>query len=68
VGIKHLSTWHDFDENDKSSYPKVCARVQVKHVNGRVAEGDSFDMLARERLIAESAVIAWRYIKAAGLI
>jgi hypothetical protein len=59
--------WHDFDVNDRSTYPKVMASVQVKDANGRVAEGDSRELFSRDNLVAESPVIAWRYIKAAGV-
>ena len=61
------SNWHYFNENERSTYPKVVAPVQVRHASGRIAEGDSHELFSSDHLLAESPVIAWRYIKPAGL-
>jgi hypothetical protein len=38
--MEHLSDWHSFDPNYRSTYPKVNAPIQVKYANGSLAEGD----------------------------
>lgn len=45
--------------------PKVSARV--KHANCQFIEGEALDLFGRDRLIAESTLVAWRYIKRAAL-
>jgi hypothetical protein len=33
----HLSDWHAFDPNDRNTYPKVVAPVQVRFEDGELA-------------------------------
>jgi hypothetical protein len=65
--MEHVSSWHYFNENERSTYPRVVALVQVKHASGRIAEGDSHELFSSDHLLVESPVVAWRYIKPAGL-
>jgi hypothetical protein len=57
--IKNLSDWHEFDPNNRKTYPKVEAPVQVRFDDGRLEEGDS----RRFFPVKKSSIEAWRYIK-----
>jgi hypothetical protein len=37
--MEYLSNWHDFNAEDRSTYPKVDAAVQVRYDSGSEAEG-----------------------------
>jgi hypothetical protein len=32
--VDHLSQWHSFDANDRSTYPKTSSAIQVKYAGG----------------------------------
>jgi hypothetical protein len=61
--IKHLSDWHEFDPNDRKTYPKVEAPVQVRFDDGRTEEGGSQMFFPVKKLLPGSSIKAWRYIK-----
>jgi hypothetical protein len=44
--MDHLSEWHSFDANDRSTYPKMSSAVQVKYADGGVAEGYTLDFFS----------------------
>jgi hypothetical protein len=61
--MEHMSDWHSFDPNYRSTYPKVNSPVQVKYAKGSVAEGDRRKFFPREELLSDSLIVGWRYIK-----
>jgi hypothetical protein len=61
--MKHLSDWHNFDPNDRGTYPKVAAPVQVRYADGQQIEVNFF----RSILSPHSQITGWRYIMAKGI-
>jgi hypothetical protein len=61
--MEHLSDWHSFDPNYRSTYPKVNSYIQVKYANGSLAEGNCRKFFPREELLPHSLIVEWRYIK-----
>jgi hypothetical protein len=61
--MAHLSDWHVLDPNDRETYPKVNAPVQVRFEDGKLAQGDSRMFFPQLKLLTTSAINAWRYIK-----
>jgi hypothetical protein len=59
----HLSNWHDFIPEDRSTYPKVGAAVQVRYNSGSEAAGYRDDFFPRCHLLSGSTIVNWRYIK-----
>jgi hypothetical protein len=61
---EHLSDWHDFNAEDRKTYPEMnTSPVQVRFADGTVEEATGFDMIVRYK--PKAFVIAWRYIKSA---
>jgi hypothetical protein len=60
----HVSNWHDFNPEDRSTYPKVEAAVQVRYGSGSEAEGYRDDFFPHCNLLSGSTIVNWRYIKA----
>jgi hypothetical protein len=63
--MAHLSDWHAFDPNDRNSYPKVVAPVQVRFEDGTLEEGVSLTFFLHRKQLPTSSIRAWRYIKGA---
>jgi hypothetical protein len=61
--MAHLSDWHNFDANDRSTYPKVSSPVQIKLDNGRMYEGDGLIFFPSVGHLPGSLIVNWRYIK-----
>ena len=61
--MEHLSDWHSFDPNDRSTYPKVKSPIQVKYANDSLAQGDCRKFFPREESLTDSLIVGWRYIK-----
>jgi hypothetical protein len=62
---EHLSDWHDFNAEDRKTYPEMNASpVQVRFANGATEEATGFDMIVRNK--SRASIVAWRYIKASG--
>jgi hypothetical protein len=61
--MEHLSDWHDFDSKDPSTYPKVDSPVQVRFVDGALADGAGQEFFSRAKILPECRITAWRYIK-----
>jgi hypothetical protein len=61
--MKHRSDWHSFNENVPEDYPTIDSHVQVRYANGGTSEGDFRKLLLHVRILHESPVTAWRYIK-----
>jgi|HubBroStandDraft_6_1064221.scaffolds.fasta_scaffold246469_1 hypothetical protein len=61
--MQHLGDWHDFNANDRRTYPKVYSPIQVQYANGRKSEGDFLKLLSHVRMLHEPAITGWRYIK-----
>jgi hypothetical protein len=59
----HRSDWHSFNETVSETYPTIDASVQVRYANGGTAEGDFRKLLLHVRILHESPITAWRYIK-----
>jgi hypothetical protein len=59
----HMSPWHVFKSDDRSTHPEVNARMQVKYADGSLAVGYAFDFFPGLKTVQESPVIGWRYIK-----
>jgi hypothetical protein len=58
--MEHLSDWHSFDPNNRSTYPKVNSPIQVKYANGSPAEGACrkfFPLLQLAQRECESLII-----------
>jgi hypothetical protein len=66
--MKHLSNWHDFNPEDRSTYPKVDAAVQVRYDGGSEAEGYRDDFFPLCRRLSDSTIVNWRYIKATDIV
>jgi hypothetical protein len=62
--MDHLSDWHSFDPQDRSSYPKTNSAIQVKFAGGHIAEGDALGFLPNLKTLPKCPVVGWRYIKA----
>ncbi len=61
--MDHLSEWHSFDANDRSTYPKTVSAIQVKYADGGLASGQTFDFFP-VLTVPKSPIVGWRYIKA----
>jgi hypothetical protein len=61
--VEHLSAWHGFKADDRSSYPTVDSPEQVKYADGGQIEGMSLKHLLGPRLVSDSPITGWRYIK-----
>jgi len=61
--LEHLSEWHGVDVNDRSTYPKVNAPVQVKYADGSLDFGYALDFFPSFKAAPESPITGWRYIK-----
>jgi hypothetical protein len=61
--MRYLSEWNAFNPNDRETYPKVNAPVQVTYEGGRVGEGFSLDFFPASGLLSGSLITRWRYIK-----
>jgi hypothetical protein len=61
--MEHLSDWHSFDPNNRSTYPKVKSPIQVKYANGSLIQGDYRKFFPREVLLPDSMIVGWRDIK-----
>jgi hypothetical protein len=59
----HRSDWHSFNENVPEDYPTIDSHVQVRYANGGTSEGDFRKLLSHVRILHESPITAWRYIK-----
>jgi hypothetical protein len=59
----HRSDWHSFNENVPEAYPTIDSPVQVRYANGGTSEGDFRKLLSHVRILHESPITAWRYIK-----
>jgi hypothetical protein len=59
----HRSDWHSFNENVPDAYPTIDSPVQVRYANGGTCEGDFRKLLLHVRILHESPITAWRYIK-----
>jgi hypothetical protein len=58
--MEHLSDWHDFDPENRSTYPTVNAPVQVRYEHGNMTEGKSFKSFLQPPVLP---ITGWRYIK-----
>jgi hypothetical protein len=61
--MEHLSAWHEFDPKDRSTYPKVDSPVQVRFADGALADGTCHAFFSRNKMLAESRITRWRYVK-----
>jgi hypothetical protein len=62
---EHLSEWHDFNAEDRRTYPEMRASpIQVRFADGTVREATGFDIIFRNE--PKASVSAWRYIKTSG--
>jgi hypothetical protein len=61
--MEHLSNWHDFNPDDRSTYPKVASAVQVKFADGQRVEALSFTVFMSANPLSRSQILGWRYIK-----
>jgi hypothetical protein len=61
--MDHLSEWHRFDANDRSTYPKTSSAIQVKYADGGLGSGYTFDFFPI-LAVPKYPIIGWRYIKA----
>jgi hypothetical protein len=59
---EHLSDWHDFNAEDRNTYPEMnTSPVQVRLSDGTTEEATGFDIIVQNKL--KTSVIAWRHIK-----
>ncbi len=61
--MAYQSDWHHFNANVRETYPKIYSPIQVRYANGGEAEGDFLKLLSHVRVIHESPITGWRYIK-----
>jgi hypothetical protein len=61
--MSYLSDWHACDPSDRSTFPKVSARVQIRYKNGSQSEGNREDFFPRTGLLPGSLINGWRYIR-----
>jgi hypothetical protein len=55
--------WHEFIQEDRSTFPPDHSSIQVIFASGRLIKGTSRDgMLSHEYKIPETAITRWRYI------
>jgi hypothetical protein len=55
--------WHEFIQNDPSTFPPDLSSIQVIFASGRLVKGTWRDgMLLHDYKISESTVTRWRYI------
>ena len=55
--------WHEFIQDDHSTFPPDNSSIQVIFASGRLVKGTWRDgMLSHEYKIPETAVTRWRYI------
>jgi hypothetical protein len=59
----YQSDWHHFNANLRETYPKIYSPIRVRYANGGEAEGDFLKLLSHVRVIHESPITGWRYIK-----
>jgi hypothetical protein len=63
----HLSTWHDFNAENRDTYPQVMdSPVQLRFVDGFSIDFESFRVFLQSKVFQNVPVVAWRYIKAPG--
>jgi hypothetical protein len=61
---EHLSYWHDFNAEDRKTYPEMnTSPVQVRFADGTIEEATGFDIILNNKL--KASIVAWRYIKSA---
>jgi hypothetical protein len=60
--MEHLSDWHAFDPDNRTTYPKVDAPVQVRYANGLHIEA-MMALAFFSKVDAFSTITGWRYIK-----
>ena len=61
--MSYLSDWHACDPSDRSTFPKVSARVQIRYKNDGLSEGNREDFFPETGLLTGSLIDAWRYIR-----
>ena len=61
--MSYLSDWHACDPSDRSTFPKVSARVQIRYKNGSLFEGNREDFFPQTGLLTGSLINGWRYIR-----
>ncbi len=61
--MEHLSAWHDFSPDSRSTYPKVVSPVEVEYADERRSEGDFLKLVSDSRALHGSQVTRWRYIR-----
>jgi hypothetical protein len=59
--MEHSGAWHPFNVEDRKTYPKINAPVQVRDSDGNRFEGDFLKLVSRTRVFGESPIISWRY-------
>jgi hypothetical protein len=59
--MKQVSDWHEFDPNNRGTYPKAAALVLVH--GGRLVEGFSCYIFTRGKTMPDLPIKSWRYIK-----
>jgi hypothetical protein len=53
--MSHLSDWHACDPSDRSTFPKISARVQIRYRNG-LSEGNREDFFPRTGSLTGSLI------------
>jgi hypothetical protein len=66
--MEYLSNWHDFNAEDRSTYPKVDAAVQVRYDSGSEAEGYGGDFFPLCQRLSGSTIVNCCYIKAKDIV
>jgi hypothetical protein len=61
--MQHLSEWHPFNSQDRQTYPKVDAPIEVRYGSGTVSVGFRHDFFPASGLLSDSLITGWRYIK-----
>jgi hypothetical protein len=61
--MEHLSDWHELDPADRTTYPQVPHKVQVRFTNGDEEEGYRSMFFPTTGVLADTEITAWRYIK-----
>jgi hypothetical protein len=55
--------WHEFIQDDRSTFPPDNSSIQVIFASGRLVKGTWHDgMLSHEYKISETMITRWRYI------
>jgi hypothetical protein len=61
--MEHLSDWHELDTADRTTYPKVPQKVQIRFRNGDTKVGQRSGFFPAAGPLDDTEIAAWRYIK-----